>query len=76
MTKELVMTFFIAGDPAQALVPGGAILWGPGYPTADAASAPMQHLAATQSVPLILVEAVDFASAVRQLRDWPWAPPG
>jgi hypothetical protein len=66
------MSFFVAGDPAQAFVPGGAIMWGPGHPTADAARAQLAWLAPTQSVRLILVEATDFRSAVRQLQDWPW----
>ena len=45
---------FLAGDPAQVLT-GGVISWGPGFATPDAASRDMHRLAATPSVPLILV---------------------
>jgi hypothetical protein len=63
------MTYFVAGDPAHVF-PGGVLLWGPGYPTPEAAAAQMARLAATQSMPLVLIEAVDFETAVRPLRAW------
>jgi hypothetical protein len=72
----MAMTFFIAGDPAQGLIPGGAIIWGPGYATAEAAAVMMRLLTATQPVSLVLIEAVDFESWVRQLCAWPWVPLG
>lgn len=74
IARRRAIPFFIAGDPAQALVPGGAILWGPGYPTVEAATAHMVQLARSQSVRLIVVEAPDFLSAVRRVQDWPWRP--
>jgi hypothetical protein len=54
--------------------PSGVLLWGPGYPTADAAASQMVDLALRQEAPLILVEAVDFESAMQQLRAWPPPP--
>ena len=68
------MPVFIAADPAQVFA-GGAMLWGPGYRTPDAAASHMALLATTRAVPLILVEAEDFESAVHKVRAWPTAPP-
>lgn len=61
-------------DPAQALVSGGAVVWGPGHPSENTASAHLAQLAPAQSVRLVVVEAPDFISAVRRLQNWPWTP--